>query len=287
MTAARWCAFRFRGASEWIALDHLGWVVHRNYELGSWLVGVRSNSEAVGEWLDWALGEFASDEEADPYYSIHIGETGANSRGYHILYRETIKLARTFDLASVGRTLFTELESFLFGDRDDALFVDVTIVASNGRVGLIPATTGMFVGSLGRRAVRQTGITISDETKVAIDPDSGEAIPITSRLDVPHDAIERLAAIAPTTQPDEGFTVTTPMKIDTVFSVGLPDEALAPVSKATAVYRMATHLMNLHQLGVARARGADPHGQRREQLRGQDVESEEHAHRAHRGHAGR
>jgi hypothetical protein len=43
--------------------------------------------------------------------------------------------------------------------------------------------------------------------------------------------------------------VTTPMKIDTVFSVGLPDEAIAPVSTATAVYRMGTHLMNLHQLG--------------------------------------
>jgi len=230
-------------------------VVHRNYELGSWLVGIRSNSEAVGEWLDWALGEFASDEEADPYYSIHVGEQrGANSRGYHILYRETIKLARTFDLAGVGRTLLTELESFLFSERDDALFADATIVASNGRVGLIPAITGMFVGALGDRAVRQTGITLSNETKVAIDPHSGEAIPITSRLDVPHDAIERLAAIAPTTQPDERMTMTTPMKIDTVFSVGLPDEAIAPVSTATAVYRLGTHLINLHQLG---SRGLD------------------------------
>ena len=236
------------------ALDHLGWVVHRNYELGSLLFGIRSNSEAVGEWLDWALGEFASEEEADPYYSIHVGEQRGASRGYHILYRETIKLARTFDLAGVGRTLLTELEGFLFSERDDALFANASIVASNGRIGLIPATTGMFVGTLGQRALRETGITLSNETKVAIDPSSGEAIPITSRLPVPHDAIERLAAIAPSAQPDERFAVTRPLKIDTVFSVGLHPEPLAPVSTATQVYRLGTHMMNLPQLG---SRGLD------------------------------
>jgi hypothetical protein len=225
-------------------------VVHRSYQFGPWLVGVRTNSEAVGEWLEWALAEYASDEETDPYFSIHVGdERGAHVRGYHILYRETSKLARTFDLAGVGRTFLTELESFLFAERDDALYADATIVASNGRFGLMPATTGLFVGSLGQRAVRKTGIVLSAETKVAIDPESGEVVPITSRLNVPEGAVERLAAIAPTTEPDGRVAVTRPLKIDTLFSVGMPDEPLLPVSPATAVYRMATHALNLHQLG--------------------------------------
>ena len=122
-------------------------------------------------------------------------------------------------------------------------------MASNGNPGLIPATTGMFVGTLGQRALRQTGITLSNETKVAIDPASGKAIPISSRLDVPPDAIERLAAIAPTAQPDDRLAVTKLVKIDTVFSVGVHDEPLAPVSTATQVSRLGTHVLNLHQFG--------------------------------------
>src|SRR6266511_1979539 len=115
-------------------LDHLGWVVHRSYDIGGLIFGIRTNSEAVGRWLDDCLGNYRTRKKADPYYSIHVGEQLRPSmRGYHILYRETLKLARTFDLAGLGRTLLAELESYEFADRDDALYLDAAVVASDGK----------------------------------------------------------------------------------------------------------------------------------------------------------
>jgi hypothetical protein len=227
-------------------------VVQHSYKVGGLTFGIRTNSEAVGDWLHDCLGAYRTRKKADPYYSIHVaGQYGSSMRGYHILYRETLKLARTFDLTGVGRTLFAELESLLFPDRDDAVYLEASVVASDGAVALVPGTAALYVATLGDRKVQRAGLRLPVETKVAIDPDSGEAVPIESRLKIPADAIARLAALAPVDRSDDRLVLDGPVKLDAVFSIGPTEDPLLPVSSAVALYRLGSHALNLGKLGTA------------------------------------
>ena len=227
-------------------------MVQRSYKLGRFVFAVRTNSEAVGEWLDDCLGDYRTRKKADPLYSIYVAEEhGPSVRGYHILYRETLKLARTFDLAGVGRTLLAELDSYMFADRDDAVYLDAALVARDGAVALIPEIAGVFMATLGDRTVQQAGLRLPVAKKVAIDRDSGEAVPIDSQLRVPGDALDRLAALAPTDRNDDRFVLDGPVKVDAVFSIGMTEDLLEPVSSAVALYRLGSHAMNLPKVGTA------------------------------------
>src|SRR3954452_6512249 len=101
-------------------LDHLGWVVQRSYEIGPWIFGVRTNSEAVGDWLDEWLDEWETGDVAEPVYSIFVPEGGKVGRPYHVLYEESRQHVRSFSLADIGRRLLAELDGYLAAERDDA-----------------------------------------------------------------------------------------------------------------------------------------------------------------------
>jgi hypothetical protein len=229
-------------------------VVSRSYEFGRFLVGIQTNSEALGAWLDDCLGRYRTDEEAEPYYSIIVeGKGGGPVRRYHMLYRDTMKISKTFDLAGLGRTLLTELESLAFPERDDAVYADLAVVGSNGALALMPAMTAQYLDTLGR-SVQRAGMILPVETKVAIDPSTGEAIPIRPLLDLPEDALERLAEIAPGGKRDR-IAVDEPTKIETVISIGLAEEMLQPVSAGLALYRLGSHALNLQELGPSGLEG--------------------------------
>jgi hypothetical protein len=228
-------------------------VVNYTYEVGGWAFGIRTNSEAVGAWLDECLGEYRIDDpEVDPYYSLLV-ETG-NGRGpvrrYHLFYRETRKIGRTFDLVGLGRTLLSELESYFFTERDDALYADAVVVAKDGVTGLIPATTAHYVDTLGRR-VERAGVILPVETKVAIDLSSGEVVPIEPLLRVPEDALDRLARIGGRNGRDHRLLLERPVRVDSVFLVGVAEELLQPVLPSVALFALATHVINMRKLGQA------------------------------------
>src|SRR5712691_1375063 len=95
------------------ALGHLGWVAQRSFEVGGLHFGLRANSRPFVAWIDDVLGEFrVGDSEADPYYSVVVGGAdGGVGRRFHILYRESDAIARTFDLGLVGRALLLDVGS--------------------------------------------------------------------------------------------------------------------------------------------------------------------------------
>src|SRR5947209_15296913 len=93
-------------------LNHLGWVVYKTYSFSGHLLGIRTNSEATGEWLDETFAAFeVTDEEADPYYSLYMAdeEDGIGQR-FHVLYKEAVTLFKTLDASALARRLVAELD---------------------------------------------------------------------------------------------------------------------------------------------------------------------------------
>jgi hypothetical protein len=231
-------------------------VVSRSYDVGDYLVGVRTNSEAVGAWLDRYLGDLRTSEDAEPYYSILVADESDRRPGrrFNILYRESIAVARTFEVAGVVRTLLSELEGLLARGRNDAVYTDLAPVTSNGTVALIPASTVAFLDTLGGR-VRRAGLVLPIATRTAIDPVSGELIPIQPLLRVPPEAPDELRGVGSGVD-DSRLLLDCPARVDVVCAVGgSATETLLPLTPGGAVHRLATHVLNLEQLGVGALEG--------------------------------
>src|SRR5438128_3143508 len=114
-------------------LGHLGWVAHRSYDVGGMFFGIRTNSGECAAWLDEVLANYAvTDEEAHPNYSILIGESARVGKRYHLLYRDSNVIMRTFDLKTLARALIAEIESLNFVNRDDAAYVQQALVTRDG-----------------------------------------------------------------------------------------------------------------------------------------------------------
>lgn len=232
-------------------LDHLGWVVTQSYEIGPYVVGIRTNSEAFARWLEHTLGEYATSEEADPYYSLLVAEhdDGRPGKRFNILYRESTALAKDLDLAVVVRTLVAELEGFLFQQRNDAVYAQAGVVAADGRTALVPSLLVPYLATLGRRLER-SGLTLPVASQVAIDPASGLVVPVKPLLETAPDALERLRALAPTEGRDNRLVVERPTAVDAVCSIGLDEEPVQAVSAAYAVFRLVEKVVNLEKLGT-------------------------------------
>jgi hypothetical protein len=223
--------------------------VQRSYEVGRYVFGIRTNSEPVGLWLDEYLGGFRIEEEVAPYYSFLIADDKQSSiNRLHVLYQETIALARSFDLRDLASSLLAELESLLFVDRDDALYAELAPIAAAGTIAIVPSKTVSFLDTLGSR-VRRAGITLPVAVNTAIDPETGDLIPYKPLLDVPEGAADALGTNGGRARRYDRFVLSGPTRADVVYSVGLGEEMVQLVSRASAVYRMAKRTVNLDKLG--------------------------------------
>jgi hypothetical protein len=229
-------------------LDHLGWVVELSCEVGDYLFGVRTNSEACGEWLEETLGEYAIDDDLDPYYSLFLAEDRGVGRPYHIVYSESRPIAKTHDLSLLARAFLGELESLQFPARDDAVYVQGTLVGWNGLTALVPTALVEYVEQSGRRVIERAGLSWPLPQPVAVDM-SGRVVPTRPLLHVPADAPERLAALVPANGRDPQRVVSEPTRVDLVVAVGLPAEPLVPVSRAMTLYYVSSWTRNLQATG--------------------------------------
>src|SRR2546428_11639545 len=130
-------------------LDRLGWAVEGSFEFGGAHIGIRTTSERFWGWLETALAQYRISETSIPVYSIVTGD--GSGRGvtakerYHILYKGTIAIARTRDIETLVQTFRSDLESYLFEDRDDAIFADMNVVSRGGITALVPASIVPFI----------------------------------------------------------------------------------------------------------------------------------------------
>jgi hypothetical protein len=238
------------------------WVVEGSYSFGGAEVGVRSTSREFGRWLDRALAPYRSGEKFQPDYSIVIAEaldqSGLAKERYHILYKGTIAVIRTPDIQTLVRTLLSDLEMLLFPDRSDAIFAEMNVVSLDGKNALVPGVLVPFIGTLGRRRLGLTGLTLPAETAVAIEPGSGRVVPIKPMLEFTPGAIDLLAEVVPGDGAESRMVVREPTGVDALVSIGWGRDPLAAVSKGLGLYRLGSHLMNLELLGAAALEGVRP-----------------------------
>jgi hypothetical protein len=226
-------------------------VAHRSYEVADVQFGVRTNSEGVAEWLDGTFGEFEVDDETAPYYSIAFGanDNGNVGTSFHILYEESRALVRTLDLSAVGEVLIGQFEHVAAAERDDAVFLDSAAVRLGDVVAIVPPIIPPYLANLSRRVIDRTGLKLPGTTYVALEPGSGRLIPTSPTLDLPADAAEQLAALAPHKRREELARVAEPREADLVCFIGLAEEPIVPYAPGRAAQVLATRILNIERVG--------------------------------------
>lgn len=228
-------------------------MVDGSYQIGRNRVGIRCTSKRFGDLLDRALSGHWSTEPAGAVYSVVLSggekEGRRPGRQFHVLYRYDSPLVRTLDLPTLVRSLFAELESFTFSQRDDAMFVGAGLVASNGALALGPGSMSMYLDRLGRR-VERAGLRLAPTRFIALDPRSGQVIPIPSQLDVSPAAMAGLGKVVPSDRADNrhGLVLDRPTSVDAIFDFS-DSEPLTPMSKALVVSRLARGVANFPRFG--------------------------------------
>ncbi len=227
------------------------WVVHRSYEVANVQFGVRTNSEAVGLWLDYAFGDYAIDEETAPYYSIMVGasDNGRVGKSFHILYEESRALVRTLDLGALAEVLIGQFESVAAVERSDAVFLDASAVRLGDVVAIVPSIIPPYLANLSRRVVDRTGLKLPGSTYVALELGSGRLIPTATTLDLPDDAVEALAKLAPVSAKEKLARVVEPVSADLIVFIGLSKEQFTLYSPARAAQALATTILNVERVG--------------------------------------
>lgn len=228
-------------------------MVDGSYQIGGVSFGIRCTSKELGESLDRVLSDYYADEAAPAVYSVVVsdgsGIGGRPGRKFHILYRFGTPLVKSLHLPTVFRALFSELESLTFSQRDDALFLNAGLVASNGSLALGPGSLSLILDRLGRR-VQRAGLRFSPSRFVAIEPRSGKIIPIPPQLEFPRAALHQLEELAAGDGADDrhGLVLDGPSSLDAVFDY-IDAGALEPVPRALVVTRLARMTTNFPKFG--------------------------------------
>jgi hypothetical protein len=222
--------------------------VKRSYEVDGLAFGVRTNSEAFAAWLDEALAAYSIPDELPSYYSILVAEEGKPGRRFHLLYEETGVLARSRNLETIARALISKLELLLLPERDDAIYAEMAVFAANGRRALAPGLLLPLLEAYSYRELERSGIVLPSSTTVAVDPATGTIVPMPPVLELPADALQRLPGVQ-AEDAEPRVVVDRPLTVDAVVSLGTPVDAVGPISKAAALYRLSSHALNLSTIG--------------------------------------
>jgi hypothetical protein len=171
------------------------WAVQQTYKVGRFVVGVRTNSKRLGNWLNKNLAEYVSTKKVDPMYSLVVGkQKKAGVKEFNTLYRDSLVLSKTLDLEEAVRALLREIESLVFAEWDEGIYVEAAPALSNGTAALMPNLAAIRLSDIARK-VKRAGLSVPSTGRVAIDPDSGGLIPIPPLLSVPEQHFEALARI--------------------------------------------------------------------------------------------
>lgn len=240
-------------------MDDLGWVAKQSYQFGQYLVAVRTNSEPLAAWLDETFSEYRSTEEIGALYSLLVGEEpdpGRPGQRFNVLHRSSLVLSRERDLRVVVDMLRGEFESFLFADWDEAIYSESVIASHNGTAALLPVVGAARLTDIWRKLDR-AGISMPIPGRIAVDPASGELLPIPPRLALPEGALDEVRKMdphntrAPRYKPAPEPSPITAVCLPKSRPVGVDDyELLQPVSRAVAVKTLADEqVVNIGPMG--------------------------------------
>jgi hypothetical protein len=220
-------------------------VVKLSVDVGGHPWGIRSTSHAFGEWAARTLATYRISEQADnEQYSVLVAdppEEGKPQRRYHILYRGTLIVVKSFCLEEVARALIGELAKTTFMARDDLIYLEGGLLWRGDTVAIIPGSSISYVHTIGRR-VNRSRFQLGDQAWLAVDPETGRVV-APYLLDVDESAYAQLDAIAPPAPPDRRVLV--PPLAPSVVCVMNWDEGVREISPAAGVHRLATHVLNM------------------------------------------
>jgi hypothetical protein len=238
-------------------LGHLGWVAHQSYELEGRLVGIRTDSNAFARWLAEVLpATLLPDEAAEPNYSVVIGRNnhrlGKRKPGkrFHVLYKDSTALSRTFDVAELVSALLADLTALTYMRRKDAVYLQAAFLSDNAVCALFPEE---LVGSFEaiKRHVQATGLRIPESRFVAVDLETAEVFRPPRSLEVDADEVSVLGeeiGSEPTAWPRAALDRR--RTIDLICTMGSPSSgSVQPVSRGFALYVLASNAPNMSMLG--------------------------------------
>ncbi len=204
--------------------------------IGNTLIGIRTNSRECGRWLLHALAEYETSEDAEPYYSLYVPPQGrVVGRRYVILYRESQALFRSLDQSEVAEALLAELDSYLYPERDDALYLRYPLVCMGGVNALVPPDLVPYLATMGGR-ISDSGLRLPMTLGVAIDLDTCQAVLPNRRLRVNGH------------QPAPPTEASNPVGIDLVCTTGMNEDWVAPAPRGVVAQTLAVHASNLRAL---------------------------------------
>jgi hypothetical protein len=242
-------------------LDRLVWAVESSYALGEARFGVRTTSKRFGEWLDHALGAYRVTETTPVHYSIVIADGdsagGLAKERYHTLYKATVANSKTLDIMTLVRTFLSDLEQYLWLERDDAIYADMAPVSLGGATALVPWAIVPYIGTLGRRRTDRHGLGFPAETSVEVDL-NGRVVPFRPLVRLADGSLDALAEAFPGNGRDNRTVVKEPVDVDLVLSIGAVADPLAPISRGLGLYRLASHVGNIETLGAKAVEGLRP-----------------------------
>jgi hypothetical protein len=194
------------------------------------------------------LAVYRRPRRADPVYSIVAWDGDRRpGKAYGILYRGFVPIVRTLSPRTLARGLIAELDSFSFGDRDDAIYLDAAVARLDGRVALMPSMLARRLAALGRRTQR-TGLSLSVARSVAVDPRTGRLAPVRRRLQLSSGALGRIGE--PQQHPGGEFIVDRSLGVDAILTFVAAGGPARVVSRARGVHFLSGSLMNLPRMGA-------------------------------------
>ena len=225
-----------------------------SYDIRGFPLEIRSTSRSFGEWIDGALADYRVPETPRPFYSVLVRSEEESQRGrYHILYRGSVPVVRTLSQTVLARTLLDDLEALLYWEREDAVYLDATVLSLGGLTWLIPTSMSVYLSRLGRRLARNGGsITVSKGMAVSLV--DGRALPIEPRINA------REVPLPWSGETDEKrggspLRLQTPVSIDAVCAQSVDDGGLRPMSRGETLYQLFPAVMNADEVGSEGLRG--------------------------------
>jgi hypothetical protein len=130
------------------------------------------------------------------------------------------------------------------------------MLTANGTRALVPGRFTSFLGRLGHRQIERAGVSLPGSMYVAVDPESGRAVPAPPHLKIPKDAFERLSEIGPTNGSADRVFVDEPSPVDVVFWVdNMSEVPFHPVGRGFVLSRLWTWTVNAPKIGKTAIEG--------------------------------
>src|SRR5919106_963089 len=152
-------------------LDRLGWAAGLSVTAFGVRLGVRTNDASILERVRPLLppgSRHSPDPRVDRLFSLTVGghDPRRNLRRFHLVYSDSLRLARTLDLEEALSALGTELKLYVAEFARRRVFVHAGVVGWRGRAIVLPGRSGSGKTTLVAELLRAGATYYSDEFAV-------------------------------------------------------------------------------------------------------------------------